>query len=149
MRRAKRWVTSIIIEGLEALGRSAGLAFAAALLAILVASGHAGAQGYPARPITMIVPYPAGGPADAVGRIMIEEMRKALRQPVLIENVAGASGSTGVGRVARAAPDGYTLVLGNWAANVLNGAIFTLSYDLVNDFAPVAWLANEPQFSRT
>lgn len=146
MRHAKRWVRSVIIEGLEALGRSAGLAFAAALLAILAPSGHAGAQGYPARPITMIVPYPAGGPADAVGRIMLEEMRKSLGQPVLIENVAGASGSTGVGRVARAAPDGYTVILGNWAANVLNGAIFTLSYDLVNDLAPVAWVANEPQF---
>jgi len=65
---------------------------------------------------------------------------------LIIENVAGASGSVGVGRVARAAPDGYTLILGNWAANALNGAIFTLSYDLMNDFTPVSWLANEPQF---
>jgi tripartite-type tricarboxylate transporter receptor subunit TctC len=65
---------------------------------------------------------------------------------MVIENVAGASGSVGVGRVARAAPDGYTLILGNWVANVLNGAIFSLSYDLLNDFAPVLWIANEPQF---
>src|SRR5262245_39630578 len=146
MRIAKRRVSSVLILGVEALGRLAGLACLAVIVAILAAVEHAAEQGYPARPITFVVPYAAGGQADAVGRVLIEGMRKALGQPVVIENVAGASGSVGVGRVARAAPDGYTLIQGNWAANVLNGAIFNLPYDLVNDFAPISWLANEPQF---
>lgn len=106
--------------------------------------GGVAAQTFPSRPVTIVVPYPAGGPADAVGRIMAEGMRASLGQPVIIENVGGASGSVGVGRVARAAPDGHTLVLGNWASNVLNGAIFSLAYDLLNDFAPVARLGTEP-----
>jgi tripartite-type tricarboxylate transporter receptor subunit TctC len=146
MRRTKRSVKNVLVEALQALGRSGGSALAAAFVVVSAPIEHAGAQGYPSRSITVIVPYPAGGPADAVGRIMVEGMRKSLGQPVIVENVAGASGSVGVGRVARAAPDGYTLILGNWAANALNGAIFTLSYDLMNDFAPVSWLANEPQF---
>jgi tripartite-type tricarboxylate transporter receptor subunit TctC len=116
----------------------------AATAALPLLSRTAAAQAFPSRPVTIIVPYPAGGPADAVGRIMADGMRAPLGQPVIIENVGGASGSIGVGRVARSAPDGYTLVLGNWASNVLNGAIFALSYDLLNDFAPVARLGNEP-----
>ena len=146
MRGPKRRVKNGPIEARGALGRSAGFVFAVTLIAMSTPIERAGAQDYPTRPITIVVPYPAGGPADTVGRIMVEGMRKSLGQPVVIENVAGASGSLGVGRIARAASDGYTLILGNWAANVLNGAIFTLSYDLMNDFAPVAWLANEPQF---
>ena len=104
----------------------------------------AAGQAFPSRPVTIVVPYPAGGPSDAIGRIMADGMRASLGQPVIIENVGGASGSIGVGRVARAAPDGHTLVLGNWASKVLNGAIFTLPYDLLNDFEPVARLGNEP-----
>jgi tripartite-type tricarboxylate transporter receptor subunit TctC len=146
MRRAKRSVKNVLVEALQTLGRSGGLAFATAFVVVAAPIEHLCAQGYPSRSITVIVPYPAGGPADTVGRIMVEGMRKSLGQPLIIENVAGASGSVGVGRVARAAPDGYTLILGNWAANALNGAIFTLSYDLMNDFTPVSWLANEPQF---
>jgi tripartite-type tricarboxylate transporter receptor subunit TctC len=108
----------------------------------LVSLAHA--QSYPTRPITMVVPYAAGGPADTVGRILAEAMRTSLGQPVIVENVPGASGTTGVGRVARAVPDGYTFVLGNLATHVLNGPMFTLPYDLQKDFQPVALISNEP-----
>ena len=91
------------------------LLFAVAFIASWQTIGGAAAQVYPSRPITMVVPFPAGGSTDTIGRIMAERMRGSLGQPVIIENVAGASGSIGVGRVARAAPDGYTLVLGSLA----------------------------------
>ena len=103
------------------------------------------AQAYPSRPITMIVPYAAGGPTDTVGRVVAERMRAELGQPVVLENVAGAGGSIGLGRVARAAPDGYTINVGNWSAHVINGAIYTLPYDLKTDFEPIALLAQAPQ----
>src|SRR5262245_12055974 len=86
------------------------------------------AQTYPNRTITMVVPFGAGGPADTIGRILAEGMRGPIGQPVIIENVVGASGTIGVGRVARASPDGYTLGLGNWATHVLNGPMFSLQY---------------------
>lgn len=114
---------------------------AAALPAI---SRMARAQAYPARPITMVVPYAAGGAIDTIGRILAEAMRGPIGQPVIIENVAGASGTIGVGRVARAAPDGYTFVIGNWATHVLNGAMFTLQYDPQKDFAPISLVSNNP-----
>ena len=103
------------------------------------------AQTYPTRPIMMIVPYGAGGPTDTVARIIAEGMRKPLGQPIIIENVAGASATVGVGRLARASGDGYTLGIGNWASHVLNGAVFALPYDLLQDFAPVAQIASDPQ----
>jgi tripartite-type tricarboxylate transporter receptor subunit TctC len=90
----------------------------------------------------MIVPYSAGGPADTVGRVLAERMKSALGQPVVIENVSGANGSTAVGRVARAAADGYTLSLGVWNTHVSNGALYVLPYDVLNDFEPVALLAS-------
>lgn len=99
------------------------------------------AQTYPTRPITMIVPFAPGGPTDVIGRIVAEGMRSSLGQPVVIENVTGAAGSIGVGRVARAAPDGYTISIGQWGSHVTNGAIYALQYDLLNDFAPLAWVA--------
>jgi tripartite-type tricarboxylate transporter receptor subunit TctC len=102
------------------------------------------AQAYPTRPITMVVPFPAGGPNDTLARIMAEQMRVSLGQPILIENVAGANGSIGVGRVARAAGDGYTLSLGSISSHVMNGAIYRHSYDLLSDLEPVAPLINEP-----
>jgi len=105
----------------------------------------ASAQAYPSRPITMIVPYAAGGPTDTIGRAVAERMRAELGQPIVLENVAGAAGSIGVGRVARAAPDGYTINVGNWSAHVVNGAIYNLPYDLRADFAPIALLAQAPQ----
>ena len=116
------------------------LAFALAVGAGAIAS----AQSYPSRPIALVVPFGAGGPADAIGRIVAEGMRESLGQPVIVENVAGASGTIGVGRVAAAPADGYTAVLGNWATHVLNGAMFALRYDLRVDFEPVALVSSDP-----
>jgi tripartite-type tricarboxylate transporter receptor subunit TctC len=101
-------------------------------------------QDYPLRPISMVIPFPAGGPLDTIGRIMAEAMRGSLGQPVIIENVTGAAGSLGVGRVARAAADGHTLCLGIWSTHVVNGAIYALPYDMLNDFEPVALLTSVP-----
>jgi tripartite-type tricarboxylate transporter receptor subunit TctC len=106
------------------------------------ASRFAWAQTYPSRPITVIVPFPAGGPVDTLGRFMSERMRASLGQPVIIENVSGAAGSLGVGRVARAAPDGYTLVIGIWSTHVVNAATYALQYDVLNDFEPIGLLTN-------
>jgi tripartite-type tricarboxylate transporter receptor subunit TctC len=108
---------------------------AAALVAWAV--GGANADAFPSRPITIIVPTPAGGATDAVARVLAERMRVSLGQPVTVENVAGASGTIGTSRAVRAVPDGYTICLGGWAFNVLNGAIFTLPYDVAKDFEPV------------
>jgi tripartite-type tricarboxylate transporter receptor subunit TctC len=103
-------------------------------------------QAYPSRPITLIVPYPAGGPTDSLARILIEHMRGSLGQSIVIENVTGAGGSIGVGRVARAAPDGYTFGIGQVSSNAFNGAVYKLSYDLINDFEPVALLTIAPMW---
>jgi tripartite-type tricarboxylate transporter receptor subunit TctC len=99
------------------------------------------AQAYPTRPITMIVPFAAGGPTDIVGRVLAERMRAALGQSVIAENSTGAGGTIGVGRVARATPDGYTVGLGIWSTHVVNGAIYALQYDLMKDFEPVALIS--------
>ena len=112
--------------------------------ATALASPSVLAQGYPARPITIIVPLPAGGAVDSLARILAEPMRRSLGQTIVIENVSGASGSIGVGRVARASPDGYTLGIGTGAQYVNNGAIYSLPYDLVKDFAPIALLPKVP-----
>ena len=118
----------------------------AALLVVACAAGPAAdAQTYPTRPITMVVPFAAGGPTDAITRIVAERMRTSLGQTVIIENVTGADGSIGVGRVARATPDGYTLSIGQWSTHVLNGAAYTLAYDLLKDFEPVALIATNPE----
>jgi len=115
-------------------------------LASLLAGATSGvAEDYPARPITMVVPFSAGGPTDVVARILAEGMRASLGQTVIIENVTGAAGSIGVGRVARAAPDGYTVSIGHWSTHVINGAIYNLSYDLLTDLAPVSLLVANPQ----
>jgi tripartite-type tricarboxylate transporter receptor subunit TctC len=115
-----------------------------AIAAALGCTKDATAQAYPSRPITMIVPNPAGGPMDTVARIIAERARGALGQPIIIENVPGASGSIGTGRVARAAGDGYTLSLGGWSQYVGNGAVYALNYDLVKDFHPVMLVATQP-----
>jgi tripartite-type tricarboxylate transporter receptor subunit TctC len=104
------------------------------------------AQTYPSRPVTMIVPFPAGGSADAVGRVVAEGMRGSLGQPIIMENISGADGSIGTGRVARARPDGYTIELGAIAPHMLNAALYSLPYDVLNDFAPIAPLATNPHF---
>ena len=111
-------------------------AFLSAMLAIL-GSKDAPAQTFPSRPVTIVVPFAAGGPIDTLARVMAERMRAPLGQPVVIENVSGAAGSIGVGRVARAPPDGYTLVAGFWGTHVVNGATQALAYDVLNDFEPV------------
>src|SRR5262249_23805081 len=120
------------------------LAIGMALLAILGSIGSAPGEVYPSRPITMIVPYPAGGLFDALARILAEPMRGALAQTAVIENVGGAGGSIAVGRVARAAPDGYTLARGSADQLVVNAAIYPLPYDVVKDFEPVALLISGP-----
>jgi tripartite-type tricarboxylate transporter receptor subunit TctC len=102
------------------------------------------AQTYPSRPITMIVPFPAGGATDTFGRLLGERMREFLGQTIVVENVGGAAGSLGVGRAVRAAPDGYTLIIGTSTTNVLIGALYTLSFDLLKDLEPIALLASEP-----
>jgi tripartite-type tricarboxylate transporter receptor subunit TctC len=117
---------------------------AAALAAMLGSIGAAGAQAYPSRPVTMIVPLATGGSTDVIARIVAEGMRASLGQPVVVENVTGAGGTIGVGRVARAAPDGYTISLGQWGTNMANGAIYPLQYDVIGDFEPVALIANQP-----
>jgi tripartite-type tricarboxylate transporter receptor subunit TctC len=127
------------------LPRRRFLRLAASAAALPVASQIAQAQAYPSRPITMIVPYPAGGPTDTIARLLGERMRASLGQPVVIENVAGAGGNIGVGRVARAAGDGYTLGIGHWGSHVVNGAIYTLPYDLLTDLEPVALISDGPQ----
>jgi tripartite-type tricarboxylate transporter receptor subunit TctC len=101
-------------------------------------------QVYPSRPVTIVVPFAAGGPTDTIARIVAEHLRESLAQPVILENVTGAAGIIGVGRVARAAGDGYTLVIGVWGTHVLNGAIYPLPYDLVKDFEPIALVASNP-----
>jgi tripartite-type tricarboxylate transporter receptor subunit TctC len=119
---------------------------AAALVVTLAAGGACWAQAFPSRPVTMIVPFAAGGPADVIARVLAERMRVALGQPVVIENVAGAAGTIATGRVARATPDGYTLSIGPGSSTqMINGAIYALSYDLVKDFEPVALLSDFPQ----
>ncbi len=110
-----------------------------------IAPASAAAQSYPARPITVVVPFPAGGGSDVIARIIAERMRASLGQPVIIENVAGAAGSIAAARVARATPDGYTLIQGHWGTHVVNGATLDLPYDLRAAFEPIAWVASGNQ----
>jgi tripartite-type tricarboxylate transporter receptor subunit TctC len=115
------------------------------LAAWFAAIASANGETYPSRPITVIVPSAAGGPTDTLTRILAESMRQTLGQPIIIENQGAAAGTVAVGRVARATPDGYTISVGQYGNFVLNGAIYSLSYDLLNDFEPVALLASNPQ----
>ena len=117
---------------------------AVSLLAASIAPNSASSQAFPSRPITMIVPLAAGGPTDTLARIVAEGMRESLGQPVLIENVTGASATIGVGKAVHAAPDGYTLSIGNWFTHVLNGAIHPLQYNVLTDFVPIALVAENP-----
>jgi tripartite-type tricarboxylate transporter receptor subunit TctC len=120
------------------------LQLAASAAALPMATHRAAAQAYPARPISMIVPASAGGPTDAIGRVLSERMSANLGGTVLIDNVAGAGGSIGVGKVARATPDGYTLGIGQWSHYVLNGATYQLQYDLLTDFLPISLVVTGP-----
>lgn len=116
-----------------------------AALALLTLSGHVLAQNFPSRPVTIIVPFAAGGPSDAMARILAERMKGSLGEAVLVENVTGAGGSVGVGRAVRSPPDGYTISFGHLGTHVANGAVYNkLGYDLVTDLEPVALLPSNP-----
>jgi tripartite-type tricarboxylate transporter receptor subunit TctC len=116
----------------------------AAVVALLAFGGGARADNFPSHPITMVVPFSAGGPTDAMARILAERMKTTLGQAILIENVTGAGGSLGVGRVVRAAADGYTVSIGHLGTHVANGAIYKLGYDLLTDLEPVVLLPSNP-----
>jgi tripartite-type tricarboxylate transporter receptor subunit TctC len=118
------------------------LAIAATAFAI---STLAAAQAFPTHPLTIVVPFSAGGPTDTIARIFAQRMTQALGQTVVVENTTGAGGSIGVGRVVRSNPDGYTLGIGHIGTHVINGAIYPLNYDLLKDLAPVAMIASNPQ----
>jgi len=117
---------------------------AAGAASLGAASRVAWAQAYPSRPITLLVPFAAGGPSDAVGRILAEGMRGPLGQTLTVENVAGAGGSIGAGRVARAPPDGYTILVGLWGTHVVNPVIYTLPYDVEIAFEPISLVSTTP-----
>src|SRR6202795_346713 len=110
----------------------------------LGSTGAARAENYPARAITMIVPFPAGGATDTLARFLAEKMRAILGQSVIIENVAGAAGSIGVGRAVRSAPDGYTLSIGTSTTHMLTGGLYALSFDLLRDLEPIIQIGSEP-----
>lgn len=128
------------------LPRRRFLHIAAGAAALPAVSRIASAQSYPTRPITIVVGAAAGGPTDTIGRIISERMRAFLGQTIVIENNGAAAGSIAHGRVARAAPDGYTLSLGHWGTHVVNGAVYTLPYDVLKDFEPIALISVSPYF---
>lgn len=103
------------------------------------------AQTYPAKPITIVVPFSAGGPTDTLARIIGDRMRKTIGQPILIDNTLGAGGSIGTGKVVKAPPDGYMVSIGHWGTHVVNGVYYTLPFNVLTDFEPVAMIATNPQ----
>ncbi len=126
------------------LPRRRFLHLAAGALGLPAAPRAASAQSYPSRPITMIVPYPPGGPTDTLGKILAERLRVSLGQPVIVENAGGAGGTIGVARVVRAAPDGYTINFSNVASHVFSSIVYKLQYDTLKDLEPVALLTISP-----
>jgi tripartite-type tricarboxylate transporter receptor subunit TctC len=120
------------------------LHLAAGAAALPAISSIARAETYPSRPITIVVPFATGGSTDTIARMMAERMKSSLGQPLIVEDVTGAAGTIGVGRVARAAPDGYTLGLGNNSSHVVPGATYALQYDLLDDFEPVSLISTGP-----
>src|SRR5258706_4531720 len=121
-----------------------GLLAAIAITASFAGLYDAQAPPFPSRPLPIVVPFPAGGPTDALARILANRMKEALGQSVVVENPTGAAGTIGTGRVARAVPDGYTLILGHWQTHVVNGATYTLPFDAVQDFEPISLVADCP-----
>jgi tripartite-type tricarboxylate transporter receptor subunit TctC len=117
----------------------------AATVSAALSTTAAFGETYPAKPITIVVPFAAGGPVDVMARTLAGPMSATLGVPILIENVPGAAGTVGVGRVAAATPDGYTVSIGHWSTHVLNGAIYPLRFDLINDLSPVVMLPSAPQ----
>jgi tripartite-type tricarboxylate transporter receptor subunit TctC len=118
---------------------------ATCVLAICGMAGRADAQTFPTRTVTLVVPFPAGGPTDTIGRVMAEGLQASLGQPVVVENIPGATGSVGTGKVAHSEADGYTLILGTVATHVFNGAAYALKYDVAKDFDPISLVAFDPQ----
>ena len=116
----------------------------AALTALLASAGIARADNFPSHPVTIVVPFAAGGPSDVMARILAERMKTTLGETVLVENATGAGGSIGVGRAVRSPPDGYTISFGHLGTHVANGAIYKLGYDLVADLEPVVLLPSNP-----
>src|SRR5689334_4016561 len=114
----------------------------AALFAAVAQVAHA--QPYPSRPINIIVPFVAGGPVDTVARVVTDHMRGTLGQTFVVENVGGGGGTIATGRLARAAPNGYTIGIGDVGSMVLNGAVYSLFYDLMTEFEPIALLVSSP-----
>src|ERR1700704_5459326 len=117
-----------------------------AAMTILAATTAAQPQTYPSKPITVVIPLAAGGAVDTMVRTMLESMRTTLGQPILVENMGGAGGTTGVNRVARAVPDGYTISVGTWGTHVVNAFVYTTPYDLAKDFETVALLPSVPHW---
>jgi tripartite-type tricarboxylate transporter receptor subunit TctC len=126
------------------LARRRMLQIAAAAAAMQAVPRLAHAETFPSRPITIVVPFPAGGPTDTIARILSDHMRQTLGQSVIVENLSGAAGSVGLAKVARAAPDGYTLSIGHWSTHVVIGATMKLPFDVLNDFTPVGEIADTP-----
>jgi len=120
------------------------LIFAATVAAAAAFAQSAAADNYPSRPITMIVPFAAGGPTDVIARILAQRMSESLGQPVVVQNITGAAGTIATGKVVRSKPDGYTLSIGHYGTHAVNALVYSLPYDLVRDFAPVAPLASSP-----
>jgi tripartite-type tricarboxylate transporter receptor subunit TctC len=121
------------------------LQLAAGALAAPAVARLAQAQTWPNRPITLVVPYPPGGPTDTIARLLVERMRAPLGQPVVVENTSGAGGTIAVTRVARAPGDGYTVGIGHWGSHVINGAVYSLPVDLLTDLVPIALISEGPQ----
>ncbi len=119
--------------------RKLSLIFVAAVCAVAF-HGAAVAQSYPDRPITVVVPFPPGGQVDTVARLLLDRVRAVLGQPLIVENLGGASGTIGTGRAVRAAPDGYTLNMGNWTSHVGSPVMFPVTYDIHKDLEPVSML---------
>src|SRR5581483_10117205 len=127
LRPMRRWFAAFVVAGV-AFGAADGLA----------------AQPYPVRPVTMIVPFPAGGATDTLARYLAEQMREPLGQSIIIENVAGAAGTIGVGRAVRSPGDGYTLSIGTSTTHMLTGGLYALPFDLLGDLEPVIYIGSEP-----
>jgi tripartite-type tricarboxylate transporter receptor subunit TctC len=115
-------------------------------LAVLTSAAAALAQGYPSKPVTVVIPLAAGGAVDTMVRTMLDSLRASLGQPILVENMGGAGGTTGVNRVAKASPDGYTISVGTWGTHVVNAFVYSPPYDLGKDFEPVALLPSVPHW---
>ena len=120
------------------------LLIALAFSATLVNIPSVWAQAFPSRPITIVVPFPPGGPTDVIARTLAQHMTGTLAQNVVVENVSGVNGNIGVGKVARAANDGYTIGIGHWSTHVVNGAVYPLNFDLLKDFAPLSLVSTNP-----